>query len=70
MRVLRTAGNPLGIALGPRDGRWGRPFRLALPVWPPSADLGPQAELGEHLHGEGEGALLVIEADEWAALPG
>jgi len=36
----------------------------------PSADLGPQAELLEHLHGEGERALLVVEADERAALPG
>ena len=36
---------------------------------PPSADLGPQAVLREDLHGEGEGALLVVEADERAALP-
>jgi hypothetical protein len=37
--------------------------RLALPVWPPSADLGPQAEVLEHLDGEGESALFVVEAD-------
>jgi hypothetical protein len=52
-----------------RNGEKGSTIRLSLPVVALSADLGPQAELVEHLHGEGEGALLVVEADERAALP-
>src|SRR5439155_16505316 len=47
----------------------GSTLLLALPAVPPSADLDPQAEVLEHGQGEGEGALLVVEADERAALP-